>query len=262
MRPKLPSPAMAVALVALVLSTTGLADAARHAVIAELDGHPVSSKPHAGGILLLGGNRKFPASAIPTVGNAKEVGGKTAAQLEGTCPPDTISIGGGGGSWCLETTVYPLTNADVGKNNFMWASKKCEEVGGWLPSASELIGAAAWVKLESVIHDSQLTATINLDPTRGLKDEREMSSTLVTTEAGSQAAGFEGVSEGATGDPRQGQANPIPLPANPYPESLQYVDVYDNFQKGGFAGSQPVIEPQNFRCAYNKTTGAINKSES
>ena len=162
----------------------------------------------------------------------------------------------------METTVYPLTNADVGKNNFMWASNKCEEAGGWLPSASELIGAAPWIKLESVVHDSQLTATINLDPTRGLKDEREMSSTLVTTEAGSAAAGFEGVSEGATGDPRQGQANPIPLPANPFPESLQYVTVYDNFNKGGFAGSQPIIEPQNFRCAYNKTPGALSKSES
>lgn len=258
----MPSPAMVVALVALVLSTTGLADAARHAVMAELEGHPVSATPHAGGILVLGRNRKFPSSAIPTVNDSKEVGGKTAAQLEGTCPPDSISVGGGSGSWCLETTVYPLTNADVGKNNFMWASKKCEEAGGWLPSASELIGAAAFVKLESVIHDSQLTATVNLDPTRGLKDEREMSSTLVTTEAGSAAAGFEGVSEGATGDPRQGQANPIPLPANPYPESLQYVTVYDNFQKGGFAGSQPVTEPQNFRCAYNKTPGALNKSES
>ena len=100
----------------------------------------------------------------------------------------------------------------MGKNNFIWASKKCEEVGGWLPSAAELLGAAEHIKLESTIHDSQLTATINLDPTRGLKDEREMSSTLVTTEAGSEAAGFEGVSEGATGDPRQGQANPIRCP--------------------------------------------------
>ena len=84
------------------------------------------------------------------------------------------------------------------------------------------------MKLESTIHDSQLTATIDLDPSRGLKDEREMSSTLVTTEAGSAAAGFEGVSEGATGNPRQGQPNPVPLPANPLPESLQYVTVYDN----------------------------------
>jgi hypothetical protein len=118
------------------------------------------------------------------------------------------------------------------------------------------------VKLESTIHDSQLTATINLDPTRGLKDEREMSSTLVTTEAGSAAAGFEGISEGATGNPRQGQANPIQLPANPLPESLQYVTVYSNGQKGGFAGSEPVIDPENFRCAYNKTAGAVSKSTS
>jgi hypothetical protein len=258
----MPSPAMIIALVALVCSTTGLADAARRAVVSAVDGHPVSTKPHAGGILVLNKQKKFPASVIPTVANANEVAGKTAAQLEGTCPPDTISIGGGSGSWCLETTAYPLTNADVGKNNFIWASKKCEEVGGWLPSASELLGGAEHVKLESTIHDSQLTATIDLDPTRGLKDEREMSSTLVTTEAGSQAAGFEGVSEGATGDPRQGQANPIPLPANPYPESLQYVTVYSNGTQGGFAGSQPVIEPQNFRCAYNKTPGALNKNES
>ena len=249
---------MVVALIALVLSMTGAGEAARRAVVSSFGGHPVSAKPHAGGVLLLGKNRKFPASAIPTVRDASRVGGKTAAQLEGTCPPDSISIG----SWCMETTVYPLTNADIGKNDFQWASQTCEEAGGWLPSASELIGAAAKIKLESVIHDSQLTATINLDPTRGLKDEREMSSTLVTTEAGSAAAGFEGVSEGATGDPRQGQANPIPLPANPFPESLQYVTVYDNFNKGGFAGSEPVTEPQNFRCAYNKTTGAINKSES
>ncbi len=257
-----PSPALVISLVALVFSTTGLADAARRAVASAISGHPVSTKPHAGGLLLLGKNRKFPASAIPTVREASRVGGKTAAELAGTCPPDSISVGGNGGSWCMETTVYPLTNADIGKNNYQWASQTCEEAGGWLPSASELIGAAKWIKLESVIHDSQLTATINLDPTRGLKDEREMSSTLITTEAGSQAAGFEGVSEGATGDPRQGQANPIPLPANPFPESLQYVTIYDNFNKGGFAGSEPVIDPENFRCAYNKTSGAINKSES
>ena len=249
---------MVVALIALVLSTTGMADAARRAVISTFAGHPVSAKPHAGGLLLLGKDRKFPASAIPTVNNASRVGGKTAAQLEGTCPPDTVDIG----SWCLDSAPYPLTNADVGKNNFIWASKACEAEGGWLPSASELLGAAARVKLESTVHDSPLTATVNQDPSRGLKDEREMSSTLITTEAGSQAAGSEGVSEGATGDPRQGQANPIELQANPLPESLQYVTVYDNGNAGGFAGSEPVIDPENFRCAYNKTPGAVNKAES
>ena len=61
MRRRIPSPAMVVALVALVLSTTGLADAARRAVISSFGGHPVSTKPRAGGVLLLGRNRKFPA---------------------------------------------------------------------------------------------------------------------------------------------------------------------------------------------------------
>ncbi len=253
--------ALAISLIALVLSTTGLADAARHAVVAAVAGHPISSRPHAGGLLLLGPNGKFPASAIPavgTAGNAKRLDGKTAEGLAPACPPNTVDIG----TWCMESAPFALTNAELGKNNFDWASSKCEEEGGWLPSAAELLGAAARVKLESTIHDSPLTATIPLDPSRGLQDQREMSSTLVTTEAGSAAAGFEGVSEGATGNPRQGQPNPIPLPANPLPESLQYVTVYDNGNKGGFAGSEPVANPENFRCAYDKTPGALDKSTS
>ncbi len=258
MKSRLPSPALVIALIALVFSTTGLADAARRAVVSAFAGHPVSTQPKAGGILLLGKNRKFPASAIPTVHDASRIAGKTATELAPSCPPDTVDVG----TWCMESAPFPLSKEDLGKNNFTWASNKCEEVGGWLPSASELIGAASKVKLESTIHDSQLTATIDLDATRGLKDEREMSSTLVTTEAGSAAAGFEGVSQGATGNPRQGQPNPLPLPANPYPESLQYVTVYDNGNKGGFAGSEPVIDAENFRCAYDLTPGAINKSTS
>ncbi|HYM46610.1 MAG TPA: hypothetical protein VES65_10705 [Solirubrobacteraceae bacterium] len=256
--PRAPSPAMVVALIALVLSTTGLADAARHAVIGAIGGHAISAKPHPNGLLLLGRNAKFPAAAIPTVKNASRVGGKTAEQLAGSCPPVTVDLG----SWCLDTAPYPVSNTDAGKNNYIWASKACVAEGGWLPTAGQLLGAADRVKLESTIHDSQLTATIPLDPSRGLKDQREMSSTLVTTEAGSVAAGFEGVSEGSTGNPRLGQANPTPLPANPLPESLQYVTVYSNGQKGGFAGSEPVADPENFRCAFNKTPGALNKPES
>jgi hypothetical protein len=248
---------MVVALTALVLSTTGLADAARNAVVAAFAGHPVSARPYAGGVLLLGRNRKFPASAIPTVNNASHVGGKTAEQLAGTCPPQTVDLG----TWCLDTAPYPLTNAQLGKNNYIWASKACEAEGGWLPTAAQLLGAADRVKLESTIHDSPLTATVPLDATRGLLDQREMSSTLVTTEAGSAAAGSEGVSEGAKGNPRQGQPNPVPLPSNPLPESLQYVTVYSNGQQGGFAGSEPVRMPENFRCAFNKAPGALNKTE-
>ena len=129
---RLPSPALVIALVALVFSTTGLADAARHAVVSAIGGHPVSAKPNAGGLLLLGKNRKFPASAIPTVNNASRVGGKTAEQLAGTCPPATVDLG----TWCLDSAPYPLTNADAGKNNYVWATKACEAEGGWLPSAA------------------------------------------------------------------------------------------------------------------------------
>jgi hypothetical protein len=248
---------MVVALAALVLSMTGLADAARNAVVSAFAGHRVSTKPYPGGLLLLGKNRKFPASAIPTVKNAARVDGKTAEELAGTCPPATVDLG----TWCLDTAPYPLSNAQLGKNNYVWASKACEGEGGWLPTAAQLLGAADRVKLESTIHDSPLTATVPLDATRGLLDQREMSSTLVTTEAGSAAAGSEGVSEGAKGNPRQGQPNPIPLPANPLPESLQYVTVYSNGQQGGFAGSEPVRMPENFRCAFNKAPGALNKAE-
>jgi hypothetical protein len=255
-RLRAPSPALIIALIALVFSTTGLADAARRAVVSAIAGHPVSSKPTAGGILLLGSNRKFPASAIPTVKNSSRVDNLTAEQLAGTCPPATVDLG----TWCLEAAPYPLTNAQAGKNNFIFASKACQQEGGWLPSASELLGAAERVKLESTVTDSRLTATINLDPTRGLKDEREMSSTLVTTEAGSAAAGSEGVSAQATGNPRQGQANPVPLPANPFPQSLQYVTIYSNGTMGGFAGSEPVTSPENFRCAFNKAPGALNRA--
>ncbi len=258
MRPHAPSPASVIAVVALVFSTTGLADAARRAILSTVAGHPISARPHAGGLLLLGRNAKFPAAAIPTVRNASRLGGETAEQLAGSCPPQTVDLG----SWCLDTSPYPLTNAQAGKNNYIFAAKACEAEGGWLPTAAQLIGAADRVKLESTIHDSPLTATVPLDPSRGLQDQREMTSTLVTTEAGSAAAGFEGVSEGATGNPRQGQANPVPLPSNPLPESLQYVTVFSNGQKGGFAGSEPVANAENFRCAFNKTAGALNKTES
>lgn len=77
-------------------------------------------------------------------------------------------------------------------------------MGGYLPTAAQPIGAAARVKLSSTIDDSQLTAAIDLDATDGLKDRREMSATLVTTQAGSSAAGSQGVSDGSKGDPSRG----------------------------------------------------------
>ena len=76
-----------------------------------------------------------------------------------------------------------------------------------------------------------------------------MSSTLTTTASGSRAAGSQGVSEGSRGNPRTGEPNPNPVPANPSPETLQYVTVYDNGNRGGFAGSKPVAQAETFRCA-------------
>jgi len=53
----------------------------------------------------------------------------------------------------------------------------------------------------------------------------------------------------------------VPLPAVPAPSTLQYVTVYSNGTKGGFAGSQPVSEPQSFRCAFNEMPGANSNEE-
>jgi len=249
--------ALALSTLAFASASTGLASAARHAIASVIAGHPVSAKPKSGGILLLGRDKRFPASAIPTVRNASHLAGRTLADLEPSCPPTTSDLG----SWCLMSTFYPLTNAQIGLNNYFWASQACVQMGGYLPTAAQLIGAAKIVKLAGTIHESPLTSTISLDPSVGLKDLREMSATLVTTAAGSDAAGSEGVSVGATGDPRTGEPNPTPLPAVPAPTTLQYVTVYSDGQKGGFAGSEPVSAPENFRCAFNKTPGAVNQGE-
>jgi hypothetical protein len=244
--------ALAISMLALVGSSTGLAEAARRAVTSAIDGHRISSKPYPNGLLILGRNKKFAAAAIPTVNNAQKLGGKSLADVEPSCPPSTVNLG----TWCLDTSPYPLTNAQAGQNNYFFATQACVKEGGYLPTAAQLIGAANRVKLESTIHDNPDTATINLDPSVGLKDQREMSATLVTTAAGSDAAGSEGVSVGATGDPRTGEPDPSFQPAVPQPSTLQYVTVYSNGEKGGFAGSEPVSQPENFRCAFNEMPGA------
>ena len=248
---RLPAVSLVISLLALILSSTGLADAARRAVVQAIAGHRVSTQPYPNGLLVLGKNKKFPASAIPTVRNANAVGGMTLNDLS-SCPPTAVDLG----TWCLETSPYPLTNKQIGQNDYFFASQICVEHGGFLPTAAQLIGAADRVRLESTIHDNPVTATVEQDPSVGLKDRREMSATLVTTAAGSNAAGSEGVSVGSLGNPRTGEVNPVPLPAVPEPATLQYVTVYSNGTKGGFAGSEPVSQPENFRCAYEKVPGA------
>jgi hypothetical protein len=284
--------AIVIAILALVLSATGLAGAAGTAVTHQVkallvDGHVLSAKPTRSGLLLLGRNRKFPAAAIPanltvdraklatsattaktattaitaitattakTATNATMLGGKTAAQMTGGCPSQTADIG----TWCLMINPYPLTQAQSqeGVNNYPWAAQACVAIGGFLPSASDLIGAADLVKLESTVDDNNLTATIEGVNGPPAFDQREMSSTLVTTTAGSDAAGSEGVSADDQVAPGTGQPQPTPEPAVPYPQSLQYVTVYSNGTKGGFAGS----EPENFRCGFYLKPGQANQT--
>ncbi len=239
--------ALAVAVLAMVASLTGAADAARKALTP-------SAKPRPYGLLTLGKNKKFPARAIPTVSRAKRadrLGSLKQADVEMNCDAVTVDLG----TWCLMTNPYPVPPEDQGKNNYMYATQKCMEEGGYLPTAAQLVGAASRVKLASTIDDDQLTASIDLDATDGLRDRREMSATLVTTQAGSSAAGSIGISDGSKGDPRTGEPDPPTLPAVPLPETLQYVTVYDNRDKGGFAGSRPVSQAENFRCAFNKNQG-------
>lgn len=243
--------ALVVAVLALVLSTTGLADAARTAVRQQL-------KPNA--VVRLDAKRKVPSKLLPKVPRATRadnLGGQDAEALTTSCSPTTVDLG----TWCLSSALYPVTNEEVGKNDWFFATAKCVDLGGYLPTAAQLAGAAARVKLASTITDSQLTASTDIDATDGLKDRREMTATLVTTAAGSSAAGSNGVSEGAKGDPKQGEPDPTPFPANPAPETLQYLTVYDNGDKGGAAGSRPVSQPENFRCAFAKTEGAAQQEE-
>jgi hypothetical protein len=236
--------ALVLSMLTFVLSVTGLADAARKSLFG------VSSKPRPHQLLLLGRDAKFPASAIPTVTNSRHLSGKTLAAVTPTCPHGTVDLG----TYCIAQALYAVPTADAGLNNYFYATQACAHEGGYLPSAGQLIGAANRVPLASVLTDNPLTATVENPEANpnGLKDIREMSSTLVTTTAGSSAAGSEGVSETATGNPSTGEPNPTPLPANPDPEALQFVTVYDNFRSGGFAGAESVSTPENFRCAFNK----------
>ena len=239
--------ALFVALLALVLAVT---------VPAVAQKSTAKKKPRkAATVTLVRG--KIPARFLPTAPRAKRADrlgadGATAESLKGSCAPDTVDLG----TWCLSSALYPLQDDEVGKNDYLFATQKCVDLGGWLPTAAQLVGAAPRVKLASTIDDSRLTATVDLDASDGMKDRREMSSTLITTAAGASAAGSQGVTDGSKGDPKTGEPDPVTLPANPLPETLQYVTVYDNKDKGGFAGAKPVSAPESFRCAYAKVEGA------
>ncbi|HEX5983763.1 MAG TPA: hypothetical protein VFY69_06090 [Solirubrobacterales bacterium] len=223
--------ALVLALAAFVFSGAGGAIAAK-----VLPGP--SLKPKKFGILRLNAKRKFPASVLPKSVFAR-------------CSPETVKIG----TVCMMTNPYPLEKDEIGVNDYFFATQKCASLGGYLPTAAQLIGAAKRVKLAGRVDDNEVTASTDIDPTDGLKDRREMSATLTTTASGGRAAGSMGVSDVSRGDPKAGEPDPIPLPADPSPETLHYVTVYDNGNRGGFAGGKPVGQPENFRCAFNFTQG-------
>jgi hypothetical protein len=229
--------ALALALGAFVLSGAGESLAKR-----ALPGP--SLKPRKFGVLRLNAKKKFPSSVLP-------------AKVFDRCSPETVRIG----TVCMMTNPYPLEREEIGRNDYFFATQKCAELGGYLPTAAQLIGAAPRVKLAGRIDDNEVTASTDVDPTDGLKDRREMSATLTTTASGGRAAGSLGVSEGSRGDPKAGEPDPAPLPADPAPETLHYITVYDNGDHGGFAGGRPVGQPENFRCAFNRAQGRAGELE-
>lgn len=197
-----------------------------------------SLEPQKFGILRLDRKAKFPARVMP-----RAVFDRCAAQ--------TVEIG----TVCMMSNPFPLKAEQVGRNDYFFATKACAKLGGYLPTAAQLIGAASFVKLAGRVDDNEVTASTDFDATDGLKDRREMSATLTTTASGGRAAGSIGVSDGSRGDPRAGEPDPAPLPADPSPDTLHYITVYDNGNRGGFGGGAPVGQPELFRCAFNKAQG-------
>jgi hypothetical protein len=197
-----------------------------------------SLKPRKFGVLRLNAKRKFPASVLP-------------GKVFDHCSPETVKIG----TVCMMTNPYPLERDEIGKSDYFFATRKCASLGGYLPTAAQLIGAASRVKLAGRVDENEVAASTDVDPTDGLEDKREMSASLTTIASGGRAAGSQGVSEVSRGDPKAGEPDPTPLPADPIPETLHYITVYDNGDRGGFAGGKPVGQPENFRCAFNFAQG-------
>ena len=158
--------ALVTALAALVFAMTGLSQArpepvgqtaaAKKAKKKKAPLPAPSKAPKKYGILRLNAKKQYPASVIPTVAAAKSartLDGATREDLALTCPQDTVDLG----TWCLLSSTFPVPPEDVGKNDFLYAAKQCVAMGGYLPSAAQLIGAADRVKLAGTIDDSQLS---------------------------------------------------------------------------------------------------------
>lgn len=219
-----------------------------------------SLKPRKYGILRLDKKAMFPSKVIPKVGGARDadkLAGKRARRYLDGCAAETVQVG----TVCVMSNPYPVDRRDVGKNDYFFATQTCAELGGYLPTAAQLIGAAPYVKLAGRLDDNEVTASVDIDPNDGLEDRREMSADLTTTASGGRAAGSIGVSDEARGDPNAGEPDPTPMPANPSPETLHYITVFDNGDKGGFGGGEPVGQPMLFRCAFNLAQGGFGGLE-
>lgn len=186
------------------------------------------------------------AAAALSAGALGAAASPAGAQSNG-CPAGTVDLGTYCVSESLQTTAGGAAEAD-----WFAASRACSSQGGRLPTADELIGAADRLRLASRLDDNPARALLETDAGRGLRDLREMTSTLITTRSGSSAGGSLGTSEQAQGDPAKGEPDPVPEPSDTAPSSLQYLTVVDNGDKGGFAGAVPVGEPSRFRCAFAK----------
>jgi hypothetical protein len=237
--------ALLVAVCALVFSMSGLS-------AGQAKTQPAKTAAPAR-VVTLNKNGKIPAKYLPTVvptaKNAQKLSGASKGKLTTACPvSNAVDLG----SWCLESTTFKIPQSDVGQNNYVYAAQKCVAEGGWLPSAAQLIGAAPVAALKSTLDDDPGTSGASEFPeaASGIKDEREMTGDLFTTGVGLRAAGSEGVTAGSKGTGNVGEPNPVPIPAEPMPETLAYVTVYDNHNLGGFAGGEPVSKAENFRCAY------------
>jgi hypothetical protein len=203
--------ALVVAAVAVTFATTGVGEARNASVAA-------TTTPKRGAVLRLGRDARFATSAIPTVERARtalRLGGLRAQDAKLGCPSGTADLG----TWCLDRGVR-------GTADFAGASRACARLGGRLPPAGLLIGAAPKLRLSGRLDDRPSMAIV--DPA-GRKDLRELSSSLFTTTTGSAASGSA---------------------TNPAPSTLQYVTVFDNGNAGGFAGGVPSGSPERFRCAF------------
>lgn len=220
-RPSLPLVLGALALVVAVLAATFAATGT------SLAGRSLgaTTKPQPRKVLRLDAKGRFPAAAIPTVDEAKvtlSVGRLKKQNAVLACRTGTVDLG----TWCMDAQPR-------GVASYAEASQACVGLGGRLPTAAQLIGAAPVVRLGGRADDRSSKAEIA--PGRDL---REMSSTVITTTTGSNAGGTF---------------------ANPAPSTLQYVTVYDNGDQGGFAGGVPSGANERFRCAYLERQAPLPK---